>query len=192
MTWQWHTSQGCPDGVEKVAKPDIETVYMEPRALAFLRAWPDVPPALHGVWDRLWAGGVLWSDPNVDDPEVGGFPFHLRLTEAGLWLKDLANGQSYNMFLRKDVMGLLELVEAEAYRGTNLLGHDNGMTREQESAYRMCRFQELWKDDLGGWSPAANGYMSALRRGPGFREKLAANRAAHERLAKALKKQKLV
>lgn len=174
-----------------MAKPDHPTVYMEPRALAFLRSWPDVPEALHGVWDRLWAGGVLWTDPNVDaDARI--FPHALRLTAAGQVLKTLVDDQSYNMFLLGDVLALLMTVRAEAYCGVNLLGQDNGMTREQESEYRACRFQELWKDDISAWTPAANSFMSALRRGPGFKEKLAANRAAHERLAKALKKRKLV
>lgn len=196
LTWQWHTSQGCPDGVQTLAKPDIETVYMEPRALAFLRAWPDVPQALHAVWDRLWAAGVLWTDPNAGDEwdaSPAKFPFSLRLTSAGEALKTLIDGQSYNMFLRTDVVGIVELIDVD-FRGADVFGNPTGLTPEQEFMRRHIDFRSLWKDEIGTYAANFTGRPPTGMSGSlaGLKSALIQNKAAQERLAKALKNRKLV
>lgn len=77
----------------------MTAVYMEQRALEFIRAWPDIPPVLRPAYSRFYDAGLLWFDPNVDyDPDLDTWPGQLRLTERGVALKEICDGQSFNFF----------------------------------------------------------------------------------------------
>lgn len=77
----------------------MSAVYMEPRALEFIRAWPNVPEGLRPAYGRFQSAGLIWVDPNVDsDPDLDAWPFALRLTERGEALKEVCDGQTYNFF----------------------------------------------------------------------------------------------
>lgn len=87
-----------------------DPIYMEPRALEFLRQWPKVEPVLRPVYSRFYDAGLIWFDPNVDiDPDEKGrdFPGSMRLTERGQALKELVDAQSFNFFTVEQIAPLL-------------------------------------------------------------------------------------
>ena len=83
-----------------------DPIYMEKRALEFLRAWPKVPEVLRPVYSRFYDAGLIWIDPNADD-DFGAWPSQLRLTEKGKILKEIVDGQSINFFRVEDINPLL-------------------------------------------------------------------------------------
>lgn len=85
-----------------------DPIYMEKRALEFLRQWPEVDPLLRPVYSRFYDAGLIWVDPNVDDGYTGSdWPGALRLTEHGRALKEIVDGQTFNFFTRKQIVPLL-------------------------------------------------------------------------------------
>lgn len=92
--------------IKELSAMTADPVYMEKIALAFLRAWPDVPEALRPVYPRFVHRGLLWIDPNVDW-NGKRFPGALRLTEAGERLKEIVDAQSFNFFTIEQLEGIL-------------------------------------------------------------------------------------
>lgn len=84
---------------------DFEPVYMENKALDFLRAWPDVPEALRPVYGRFYDAGLIWSDPNA--PQDMEWPGALRLTALGHRIREVMMGKHINFFRVQDVFALL-------------------------------------------------------------------------------------
>lgn len=85
-----------------------DPIYMEQRALEFIRQWPKVDPVLRPVYSRFYDAGLIWIDPNVDrGADNEGFPGALRLTERGQMLKDIVDGQSFNFFTVAQIAPIL-------------------------------------------------------------------------------------
>lgn len=84
-----------------------ELIYMEQRALAFMRAWPDVPEVLRPVYARFYDHGLIWSDPNAESD--GGWPSSLRLTNQGQMLKDIVDSRSLNWFSIPELSDFMEV-----------------------------------------------------------------------------------
>jgi hypothetical protein len=83
-----------------------DPVYMERNALAFFRAWPDVPEALTPVAGRLRDAGLMadgWS-----------------LTERGARLKAIIDSRSFNFFTAAEAEGVAvkgRVFKDDVYRG---------------------------------------------------------------------------
>lgn len=86
-------------------KNELSAIFMEPRALAFLRAWPDVPEVLQPAYSRFYDAGLIWSDPNA--PQEMGWPGTLRLTAAGHRVREVMIGSNINYFRIEDVFGVI-------------------------------------------------------------------------------------
>lgn len=82
---------------------EYEPIYMIPRALEFIRAWPNVP--VRPVYSLFYDAGLLYMDPNVDDPGDGNrtWPGALRWTAEGERIRDLCCSQSINFFRIVDI-----------------------------------------------------------------------------------------
>lgn len=101
---------------KKSNDPEYEPIYMDARALEFLRAWPDVPEGLRPAYSRLYDAGMLWADPQA--PQGLAFPGIFRLTALGQAMKDTLAIKSINFFRVLDVFNLVEtdkLVNRDAY-----------------------------------------------------------------------------
>lgn len=97
---------------------DPHNVYMEPRALAFLRAWPDVPVVLRPAWSRFRDAGLMDLDPDYDeDFSDGKYPSYLRLTPAGQALREIVTRQSYNLFSHEEASAIGGLIIPETEEG---------------------------------------------------------------------------
>jgi hypothetical protein len=121
-----------------------EPIYMEPQALQFIRAWPDIPEKLQALMPRFINHGFLWADPNVDIPKkwIGS----MRLTETGERLKELCDAQTFNFFVPSQLKEILP------------------------QGYDPSRLDRIFKDRL---APVRN-YRAApaTAQGSGLREKL--------------------
>jgi hypothetical protein len=82
-----------------------DPVYMEMKALMFLREWPNVRESLRPVYARFLDAGLIYLDPNVD--ETGTWPSQLRLTHRGDLLKEIVDGQSFNFFTAKQLAPIM-------------------------------------------------------------------------------------
>lgn len=121
-----------------------DPIYMEARALEFIRSWPDVPQTLRPVYSRFYDAKLLWIDPNVDRPGGSGadWPGALRLTERGQALKEIVDAQSFNFFTVDQIKPILA----------------DGDLSEKE--------RRIFKDDIPGAKllPALRGVRSAMER----------------------------
>lgn len=101
---------GSPGGLASVdqmgAGMKAEPIYMHKDALAFLRAWPDVPEELRPVYGRFFDTGLVWIDPNASS-DGRTWPGQLRLTPGGSQLKTIVDEQSFNFFTAKQLKGIL-------------------------------------------------------------------------------------
>lgn len=84
---------------------EFDPVYMEHRALAFLRTWPDVPEDLRPVYSRFFDAGLIFVDTNA--PEGMSYPGKLRLTALGHRVREVMMGKQINFFRLVDVFALI-------------------------------------------------------------------------------------
>lgn len=120
-----------PSGEEmRVGRPaaEFEALYMEPRALAFIRAWPDVPEVLRPVYSRFYDAGLIFIDERA--PKDAPYPGRLRLTALGHRIREVMIGKYINFFRLVDVFSF---VQAKALA-------------DQEP--KTAKFLALWK--MGG------------------------------------------
>lgn len=85
---------------------EYDPVYMEPRALEFIRQWPDVKEALRPVYSRFFDAGLIWVDPNAET--TSSFPSQLRLTELGWRIKEVAGSRGMNFFRLPEIFDQFE------------------------------------------------------------------------------------
>lgn len=144
-----------------------DPIYMEKRALEFLRAWPGVPEVLRPVYSRFYDVGLIWVDPNVDyDPGFGPdvWPGALRLTEGGAALKDLVDGQSFNFFTVKQIMAILpsgDLTEKERRIFKDDLPQPM-LTKPPPKVYDFKKALDKWKYQHAMLSFRLGQYMSKV------------------------------
>lgn len=94
-----------PSGEEMRKGYDFEAVYMEHKALAFLRAWPDVPEVLRPTYSRFYDAGLIFVDTNA--PQGMSYPGQLRLTALGHRVREVMIGKTINFFRMVDVFALI-------------------------------------------------------------------------------------
>lgn len=100
--------RGVPSGEEMRKNGswgEFPVLYMEPRALAFLRAWPDVPPVLRPAYSRFQDAGLMFVDPEA--PPGMSWPGPIRLTALGHRVREVMIGKTINFFRMVDVLALM-------------------------------------------------------------------------------------
>jgi hypothetical protein len=113
--WPKYGEEAIPMKKGGVWEMDYEPIYMVPRALQFIRAWPNVPKDLRPAYSYFYDAKLIYLDPNVDDPGDGhrNWPGSLRLTEEGERIRDLACAQTNNFFRIPEVFKSVPAVDLE-------------------------------------------------------------------------------
>lgn len=141
-----------------MSKREAQANYMERNALAFLRAWPDVPEVLRPVYGRFYDAGLIWADPNIE--ATGEWPSQLRLTEAGEKLKELVDGQSFNFFMDYQLVEIMpsgDLGEVERRLFKNqMIGGTGASPYVQEAKAGVMAAVERLKTALDALANAVN------------------------------------
>jgi hypothetical protein len=125
-------------------KENNMAIYMEKNALAFLRAWPNVPEVLRPVYSRFYDTGLIFIDDNVDCDHFT-WPGQLRLTERGEALKQIVDAQSFNFFIPSQ----LEPIMPQGYR------HEEHFVGGED--------RRIFKDNLRAAGYQAHGETASVR-----------------------------
>ena len=116
---------------------DVHPIYMEPRALEFLRAWPDVPETLRPAYSRFYDAGMIWVDPNVDS-DGHTWPGQLRLTGAGEALKEIVDSQTFNFFTARQLQPIIGAAMARQIFKDELPTSKKGVYAQRERGLRAA------------------------------------------------------
>ncbi len=156
VVWAWFRNL---QAMAKKAKEIGPQVFMDQRALAFLRAWPRVEPGLRPAYSRFQSAGLIWIDPNVDaETDLDGAPIWpgaMRLTRAGEVLKVMVDSQGYNMFSQTQVVAIRDALQDESAFKADVIARQRG-------------FEALWKDQLPKFAVNCREWPTGMPGGPGL------------------------